>query len=54
MSSAGARSRLNLPLLEGNFGNAVHIEIIKTSAKELLENGLGWVAMQINKMVVKK
>ncbi|KAH0647192.1 hypothetical protein KY290_033201 [Solanum tuberosum] len=54
MSSIGARSRLNPPLLGGYFGNAIHLKQVKTSARELLENGLGWVAMQINKMVVSQ
>ncbi|XP_006367771.1 uncharacterized acetyltransferase At3g50280-like [Solanum tuberosum] len=50
----GARSRLNPPLPEGYFGNAIHGKQVKTSVGELLENGLGWVAMQINKMVVSQ
>ncbi|KAK4729219.1 hypothetical protein R3W88_022207 [Solanum pinnatisectum] len=50
----GARSRLNPPLPEGYFGNAIHGKQVKTSVGELLENGLGWGAMQINKMVVSQ
>ncbi|KAF3632340.1 putative trihelix transcription factor GT-3b-like [Capsicum annuum] len=49
---AGTRSRLNPPLPEGYFGNAIHYKKVKTNARELLENGLGWAAMRINKMVV--
>ncbi|KAF3640337.1 putative trihelix transcription factor GT-3b-like [Capsicum annuum] len=48
----GTRSRLNPPLPEGYFGNAIHYKKVKTNARELLENGLGWAAMRINKMVV--
>ncbi|KAM3270753.1 putative acetyltransferase [Capsicum chacoense] len=47
----GTRSRLNPPLQEGYFGNAAYFKTVKTTAGELLENGLGWAAMQINKMV---
>ncbi|MCD7462434.1 hypothetical protein HAX54_048538 [Datura stramonium] len=47
----GTRSRVNPPLEEGYFGNAAHFKAVKTTAGELLENGLGWAAMQINKMV---
>ncbi|KAM3379525.1 hypothetical protein P3S68_011939 [Capsicum galapagoense] len=50
----GARSRLNPPLPEEYFGNANHMKHVKTSAGELLKNGLGWAAMQINKMVVSQ
>ncbi|KAM3266724.1 hypothetical protein P3L10_003719 [Capsicum annuum] len=51
----GARSRLNNPPLpEGYFGNAIHIKKVKTTAGELLENGLGWAAMQIHKMVISQ
>ncbi|PON42990.1 Transferase [Parasponia andersonii] len=35
-------------LPEGYFGNAVMQETIKTTAGELLKNGLGWAARQIN------
>ncbi|KAM3379526.1 hypothetical protein P3S68_011940 [Capsicum galapagoense] len=48
----GARSRINPPLPEGYFGNAIHMKQVKATAGELLKNGLGWTAMQINKMVV--
>ncbi|XP_059276403.1 uncharacterized acetyltransferase At3g50280-like [Lycium ferocissimum] len=50
----GTRSRLNPPLPEGYFGNALHFKQVKTTAEELLENGLGWAAMQMNKMVVSQ
>ncbi|XP_016557759.1 uncharacterized acetyltransferase At3g50280 [Capsicum annuum] len=48
----GARSRLNPPLPEGYFGNAIHMKQVKATAGELLKNGLGWAAMKINKMIV--
>ncbi|XP_060182326.1 protein ENHANCED PSEUDOMONAS SUSCEPTIBILITY 1-like [Lycium barbarum] len=47
----GARSRLNPPLPEEYFGNAIHAKQVKTTAGELLKNGLGWAAMQMNKAV---
>ncbi|XP_059276392.1 protein ENHANCED PSEUDOMONAS SUSCEPTIBILITY 1-like isoform X2 [Lycium ferocissimum] len=50
----GARSRLNPPLPEGYFGNAIHAKQVKTTAEELLENGLGWAAMQMNKTVISQ
>ncbi|KAM3379528.1 hypothetical protein P3S68_011942 [Capsicum galapagoense] len=50
----GARTRLNPPLPEGYFGNAVHIKQVKITAGELLKNRLGWAAMQMNKMVVSQ
>ncbi|KAF3663450.1 putative histone-lysine N-methyltransferase EZA1-like [Capsicum annuum] len=49
-----ARTRLNPPLPEGYFGNAVHIKQVKITAGELLKNRLGWAAMQMNKMVVSQ
>ncbi|KAF3631780.1 putative trihelix transcription factor GT-3b-like [Capsicum annuum] len=52
MLSTGARSRLNPPLPQGYFGNAIHIKQLKAAGRELLKNGLGWAAMQINKMIV--
>ncbi|XP_016549693.2 uncharacterized acetyltransferase At3g50280-like, partial [Capsicum annuum] len=48
----GTRSRLNPPIPEEYFGNALHFKKVKTSAGELLKNGLGWAAMQINKIVL--
>ncbi|PHU08627.1 hypothetical protein BC332_20487 [Capsicum chinense] len=51
-SAPSTRSRLNPPIPEEYFGNALHFKKVKTSAGELLKNGLGWAAMQINKMVV--
>ncbi|KAF5933496.1 hypothetical protein HYC85_029667 [Camellia sinensis] len=47
----GARQRLKPSLPEGYFGNAIHVEIVNTTVGELLENGLGWAALQINKAV---
>ncbi|CAN4075815.1 unnamed protein product [Withania somnifera] len=50
----GTRSRLNPPLPEEYFGNAIHVKLVKTSTGELLKNGLGWAAMEINKMVTSQ
>ncbi|KAI7996686.1 putative acetyltransferase [Camellia lanceoleosa] len=47
----GARQRLKPSPPEGYFGNAIHVEIENTTVGELLENGLGWAALQINKAV---
>lgn len=49
--STGTGSRLNPPLPEVYFGNAIHVKRVKTTAGELLENGLGWAAMELNKVV---
>ncbi|OIT38059.1 PREDICTED: uncharacterized acetyltransferase At3g50280-like [Nicotiana attenuata] len=47
----GARPRLQPPLPEGYFGNAVHFVNVTTTARELLENNSGWAALQMNKVV---
>ncbi|XP_016496790.1 putative acetyltransferase At3g50280 isoform X1 [Nicotiana tabacum] len=47
----GARPRLQPPLREGYFGNAVHFVNVTTTARELLENNSGWAALQMNKVV---
>lgn len=45
------RQRLQPPLPEQYFGNAVQFGGAKATVGELLEHGLGWAALQINKMV---
>ncbi|XP_009762458.1 uncharacterized acetyltransferase At3g50280-like [Nicotiana sylvestris] len=47
----GARPRLQPPLPEGYFGNAVHFVNVTTTARELLQNNSGWAALQMNKVV---
>ncbi|GFP97826.1 uncharacterized acetyltransferase at3g50280 [Phtheirospermum japonicum] len=52
--SIGARQRLieNPPLLEQSyFGNAVFPGIVTLEPEKMLENGLGWTAWQINRVV---
>ncbi|GAA0150836.1 hypothetical protein LIER_09688 [Lithospermum erythrorhizon] len=46
-----ARGRIQPCLAEGYFGNAVIMASLRTPAKNLLENGLGWTALEINKVV---
>ncbi|KAJ4825695.1 hypothetical protein Tsubulata_046551 [Turnera subulata] len=45
------RQRLRPQLPDKYFGNAIIIESATATASELLEHGLGWAAMQINKMI---
>ncbi|KAL7151385.1 hypothetical protein ABFS83_04G027200 [Erythranthe nasuta] len=47
----GARQRMEPPLPEEYFGNAVFPGIVTLETSKLLENGLGWAAWQINRMV---
>ncbi|KAI3449625.1 hypothetical protein Pfo_006290 [Paulownia fortunei] len=47
----GARQRLDPPLPEEYFGNAVFPGIVTLETGKILENGLGWTAWQINRMV---
>lgn len=47
----GARPRLQPPLPQGYFGNAVHFVNITTTAREILEHDSGWAALQMNKVV---
>ncbi|XP_052200572.1 uncharacterized acetyltransferase At3g50280-like [Diospyros lotus] len=47
----GLRSRLQPPLPEGYFGNAVFYREVSTTAQELVDKGLGWAAWQINEMI---
>ncbi|ESQ45498.1 hypothetical protein EUTSA_v10011149mg [Eutrema salsugineum] len=45
------RQRLNPPLHKECFGNVIHLGIATVTVGELLDHGLGWAALQINKMV---
>ncbi|KAK6796662.1 hypothetical protein RDI58_004363 [Solanum bulbocastanum] len=43
--------RLNPPLPEGFFGNAIYPATITIKTGELLEHGFEWAALQINEML---
>ncbi|XP_010544154.1 PREDICTED: uncharacterized acetyltransferase At3g50280-like [Tarenaya hassleriana] len=45
------RSRLNPPLEPECFGNVVLIGVATSTVGDLLVNGFGWAALQVNKMV---
>ncbi|XP_019086958.1 PREDICTED: uncharacterized acetyltransferase At3g50280-like [Camelina sativa] len=45
------RQRLNPPLEKECFGNMVGFATATTTVREMLNNGLGWAALQINKTV---
>ncbi|XP_033145534.1 uncharacterized acetyltransferase At3g50280-like [Brassica rapa] len=45
------RQRLNPPLEKECFGNMVGMALTTTTAGEMLDNGLGWAALQLNKTV---
>ncbi|CAE6262773.1 unnamed protein product [Arabidopsis arenosa] len=45
------RRRLNPPLEKECFGNVVGFATVTTTVAEMLNNGLGWAALQINKTV---
>lgn len=47
----GARQRLNPPLPETYFGNAIFPGNTILNVRKILENGIGWTAWEINKMV---
>ncbi|KAM3268018.1 putative acetyltransferase isoform X1 [Capsicum chacoense] len=49
--SINMRERLNPPLPEGFFGNAIYPATITIKTGELLEHGFGWAALQINEMI---
>ncbi|XP_059313912.1 uncharacterized acetyltransferase At3g50280-like [Lycium ferocissimum] len=49
--SIDMRERLNPPLPEGFFGNAICPGTITIKTGELLKHGLGWAALQINEMI---
>ncbi|KAL7001243.1 hypothetical protein U1Q18_002395 [Sarracenia purpurea var. burkii] len=46
-----ARTRLDPPLPDAYFGNTVHPAFVTTTAGELLEHGLGWVARKLNQKI---
>ncbi|CAH8335904.1 unnamed protein product [Eruca vesicaria subsp. sativa] len=48
---ADMRLRLDPPLEKECFGNVCQTGIVTTTVEELLDQGLGWAALQINKMV---
>ncbi|VVB18233.1 unnamed protein product [Arabis nemorensis] len=45
------RQRLNPKLKEECFGNVVQTGMVKVNVGEMLDNGLGWLALKINQMV---
>ncbi|KAJ8530005.1 hypothetical protein K7X08_036840 [Anisodus acutangulus] len=49
--SINMRGRLNPPLPEGFFGNAIYTATITIKPGELLEHGFGWAALQINEII---
>lgn len=49
---AGARARLPLP--ETHFGNAIHFVNGTAKNENLMRNGLGWAALELNKVVAKQ
>lgn len=49
--SINMRERLNPPLPEGFFGNAIYPATTTIKTRELVEYGFGWAALQINEMI---
>ncbi|KAF3668378.1 putative laccase-11-like [Capsicum annuum] len=49
--SIDMRERLNPPLPEGFFGNAICPGTVTITTGELLEHEFGWAALQINEMI---
>ncbi|KAL2510658.1 HXXXD-type acyl-transferase family protein [Abeliophyllum distichum] len=47
----GIRQRLNPPLLEEYFGNAVFPGVVTLPVRKILNEGLGWTSWKINRMV---
>ncbi|WCJ31241.1 HXXXD-type acyl-transferase family protein [Euphorbia peplus] len=47
----GFRGRLHPEIPDGYFGNAIYGQTVTLKAREVIEKGLGFVALQINKMV---
>ncbi|KAH0859497.1 hypothetical protein HID58_087758 [Brassica napus] len=45
------RQRLNPPVKKNCFGNMIGLAATTTTTREMLDNGLGWVALQLNKTV---
>ncbi|GMY19045.1 uncharacterized acetyltransferase At3g50280-like [Fagus crenata] len=52
--AVGTRQRIQPPLPEEYIGNAVLLGHVITTAGNLLEHGLGWVAWQINKVIASQ
>ena len=52
--SVGIRQRIEPSLPEGYFGNAILEGMVKSTAGELLEKGLGWASQQMNGMVASQ
>ncbi|CAI9785284.1 unnamed protein product [Fraxinus pennsylvanica] len=50
----GIRHRMNPPLPEEYFGNAVFKGVVTLPAGKILNEGLGWIAWQINRMVTSR
>lgn len=50
----GARQRIKPPLSEHYFGNSVMFVTVKSTAGELLKNGLGWAALEMNKTIASQ
>lgn len=49
--SINMRERLNPPLPEGFFGNAIYPATVMLKTGDLLEHEFGWAALQINEMI---
>uniref|UniRef100_A0A7N2M175 Uncharacterized protein n=1 Tax=Quercus lobata TaxID=97700 RepID=A0A7N2M175_QUELO len=50
----GTRHRMQPPLPKQNFWNAVHGELVTSTARELIEHGLGWAGWRINNTITSK
>ncbi|CAN4095580.1 unnamed protein product [Withania somnifera] len=50
----GVRSRLNPPLPEEYWGNAIHFKTVKVTVADLLDHGLGFAALQMNKSIASE
>ncbi|WCJ18109.1 HXXXD-type acyl-transferase family protein [Euphorbia peplus] len=51
MLQIGYRRRLKPEIPDGYFGNAVQSQFVQLKAREVVEKGLGFVALQINRLV---
>ncbi|XP_065876363.1 uncharacterized acetyltransferase At3g50280-like isoform X2 [Euphorbia lathyris] len=47
----GFRKRLHLDMQDGYFGNAIQSERVQLKAREVIEKGIGFVALQLNKRI---
>ena len=52
--AVGMRQRIQPPLPEEYFGNAIILGTVTTTVENLLEHELGWVASQINKVIASQ